>query len=98
MGGFLLLHHELELCLLLTFLYTHIASKLLELSLVLEYDVALVSLVGGLFEIAIECVQIVGLGFGHELFEALESGVVLVLLLKRHAPLETKTFLLSINV
>ncbi len=88
----------MELSLLLTFLSPHIASILVELSLVLEDNISLISLVSGLLKITIECIQVVRLGLRHELLEALEPGVVLVLLLKRHAPLEMETFLLPIDV
>ena len=88
----------MELSLLLTFFSPHFASILVELSLVLEDNIPLISLVSGLLKITIERIQVVGLGLRHELLEALESGVVLILLLKRHAPLEMETFLLPIDV
>jgi hypothetical protein len=62
---FLLLHHNLELGLLLSFLCTHVPGKLLELVFVLEDNVSLVSLISCLFKITVERIQVVGLGFGH---------------------------------
>lgn len=96
--GFLLSHPHLELGLLLSLLCSHFSGVLFEPVLVLKLHVPFPILVGSLFDVLIESVQVVLLGPGQQVLQPLEPGMFLILNLEGHTPVKPKAFRTAIEI